>query len=387
MRILVICNAYPSEGNLYRNGFIHRRVKGYQSMGISVSVFYNHQPITHPYTYYFDGVQVRVGNDEALEQFVRDSRFDACLVHFAEPSRVLPLERANVDCPVIIWIHGFEAEAWHRRWFNFVDGPESAAALLAKRDSYYKAQNSFMHRLGAESNLDITMVNVSRWFRDMVVEPDNDLDLAGSPVIPNFVDGDIFRFNAKKPEHRFRILSIRPFASRKYANDVTVGAILELSKRPFFERLTFTLCGDGDLFAETVKPIKNMKNVKLIRKFQTQQAISKLHQEHGVFLAPTRFDSQGVSMCEAMSSGMVPVSTEIAAIPEFVEQRASGLLASPESSLEIADLIEELYFDPELFLKLSESASTSIQRKCGWNATIGEEIALIKNLVRHHEAG
>ena len=92
-------------------------------------------------------------------------------------------------------------------------------------------------------------------------------------------------------------------------------------------------------------------------------------------------------MCEAASSGLVPVTSNIAAIPEFIEDHETGLLARPEDAVHIADLIEELYFDPELFRRISEAASSSMLDKCGREATIGEEIALIrKRLGRSVEA-
>lgn len=37
--ILVLTNNYPSEDNLYANGFVHTRVLGYLKKGIEVEVF------------------------------------------------------------------------------------------------------------------------------------------------------------------------------------------------------------------------------------------------------------------------------------------------------------------------------------------------------------
>ncbi len=37
-RLLVVVNQYPSRESLYRNAFVHRRVKAYQQRGIGVDV-------------------------------------------------------------------------------------------------------------------------------------------------------------------------------------------------------------------------------------------------------------------------------------------------------------------------------------------------------------
>lgn len=377
-KLLVICNAYPSEQALYRNGFIHRRVKAYKEAGLDVEVFYNHEPVQQAYAYEFDGVRVTVGNEGALELHVASNDFDGYLIHFAEPQRIRPLQKLNVKKPVIVWVHGFEAEAWYRRWFNFINTSEDIKAALEKKDTYYLKQNAFFHDLMTQEELNVSFVNVSKWFQKYVVEPDNGAEFRNSTVIPNLVDEEVFPYREKEDEKRFNILSIRPFASLKYANDQTVGAILELSKRPYFKALSFTICGSGPMFDQTVEPLRQFDNVKLENRFFTQEEIRDLHAEHGIFLSPTRFDSQGVSMCEASSSGLVTISSEVAAVPEFIEHRVSGLLAQPESINDLADLIEELYFDAELFQRLSKQGSLAMLEKCGRKATIGAEVDYIR---------
>lgn len=377
-KLLVICNAYPSEQALYRNGFIHRRVKAYKEAGLDVEVFYNHEPVQQAYAYEFDGVRVTVGNEGALELHVASNDFDGYLIHFAEPQRIRPLQKLNVKKPVIVWVHGFEAEAWYRRWFNFINTSENIKAALEKKDTYYLKQNAFFHDLMTQEKLNVSFVNVSKWFQKYVVEPDNGAEFRNSTVIPNLVDEEVFPYREKEDKKRFNILSIRPFASLKYANDQTVGAILELSKRPYFKALSFTICGSGPMFDQTVEPLRQFDNVKLENRFFTQEEIRDLHAEHGIFLSPTRFDSQGVSMCEASSSGLVTISSEVAAVPEFIEHRVSGLLAQPESINDLADLIEELYFDAELFQRLSKQGSLAMLEKCGRKATIGAEVDYIR---------
>lgn len=377
-KLLVICNAYPSEQALYRNGFIHRRVKAYQEAGLEVEVFYNHEPVRQAYEYEFDGVRVAVGNEGALELHVASNDFDGYLIHFAEPQRIRPLQKLKVKKPVIVWVHGFEAEAWYRRWFNFINTSEDIKAALEKKDTYYLKQNAFFHDLMTQEELNVSFVNVSKWFQKYVVEPDNGAEFRNSTVIPNLVDEEVFPYREKEDNKRFKILSIRPFASLKYANDQTVGAILELSKRPYFKALSFTICGSGPMFDQTVEPLRQFDNVKLENRFFTQEEIRDLHAEHGIFLSPTRFDSQGVSMCEASSSGLVTISSEVAAVPEFIEHRVSGLLAQPESINDLADLIEELYFDAELFQRLSKQGSLAMLEKCGRKATIGAEVDYIR---------
>ena len=76
---------------------------------------------------------------------------------------------------------------------------------------------------------------------------------------------------------------------------------------------------------------------------------------------PTRMDSQGVSRDEAMSSGLVPITNAVAAIPEFVDS-SCGFMAPPEDAQTMADAIEKLYDDEELFLKMSKAAAANVRK-------------------------
>ena len=139
-------------------------------------------------------------------------------------------------------------------------------------------------------------------------------------------------------------------SNRTYANDLTVKAILELSNKSFFKELEFLIIGDGELFEETLKPLRAFQNVTIHKKFLRQEEIAKLHKEYGIFLNPTRMDSQGVSRDEAGSSGLVPVTNRVAAIPEFVDEDC-GILVEAEDYVGLANAIEFLYKNPKEFLK------------------------------------
>lgn len=377
VRALVICNGYPSKRALYKNGFIHSRVVQYRNAGLAVDVYYHHEPVISGYRYQYEGVDVYVGRSADLKRHIAELSYDVFLVHFASPERVLPLIEMSPQTPIICWIHGFEAEAWHRRWFNFIDSSKSIQEALDKKIEFYDSQTRFMKWFIENRSLKTTFVNVSHWFQNFVVEPDLRVSFDNSVVIPNPIDDRLFLARKKNPEFRKRILSIRPFASEKYANDLSVECILELSKRPFFKELKFEIVGQGRLFKETLAPLDGFPNVEITEGFLKPTEIVAAHARNGVFLCPTRFDSQGVSMCEAMSSGLVPVATNIAAIPEFAVNDSSALLVPPESPLALADAIEELYFDAELYSSLSTKAASSIREICGATAVSEAELDLI----------
>lgn len=376
-KYLVLTNHYPSEDDLYKNGFVHRRVKSYEKQNLNIEVFVLRNQYENMHSYTFENIKVNRGNGIHFENFLRENKYEKILIHFVSKPMIEAIKNAAPKTPIIIWIHGFEAEAWHRRWFIFLESREKLENIVRSANRHYKAQIEFMRYLYTTKDLNLSFVHVSRWFKEYVAECDTRVRTQNAHIIPNLIDNDLFTYREKDADKRLKILSIRPFASRKYANDLSVAAVIELSKRPYFNKLEFAFYGDGPLFDETVAPIKEFKNVKIEKGFLKQTEIPEIHKQYGIFLCPTRWDSQGVSMCEAMASGLVPVTTNISAIPEFVEHRKSGLLAEPDNPVDLADKIESLYFNEDLFNRLSKQASESIINKCGKDVVIRKEMELI----------
>ena len=227
-------------------------------------------------------------------------------------------------------------------------------------------------------NYNIHFIFVSQYFANEIFE-DNHISLPAEKysIIHNCIDTELFQYHSKNSEQRKKLLSIRPYASNKYANDLTVKCILELSKEPFFRELEFRIMGSGDQFDNITAPLKKYKNVILEKRFLRQDEISDLHKDYGIFLTPTRMDAQGVSRDEAMSSGLVPITNAVTAIPEFVDD-SCGILAPAEDYKAMAEGIKKLYYDKDLFESMSYKAATRVRSQSSKEYTIKKEIALIK---------
>ena len=80
-------------------------------------------------------------------------------------------------------------------------------------------------------------------------------------------------------EDRKKILSIRPYASNVYANDLAVQAIQLLSEEEWFPQLEITFYGNGPLFDETLEPLSGMKNVRLEKtkenRYESSEALNE----------------------------------------------------------------------------------------------------------------
>lgn len=368
---LVITNHYPSYDDLYRNGFLHSRVSAYQSAGCSMDVFRLRadQAVTFDE---FNNVDVITGSQEALHSLIKNSNYKGLLIHFLDPL-IWDVVRHYIDnVKITVWVHGAEIQPLHRREYNYTSGED-----LEKAQSMSDARMKFWRGLLKSIHKNLRLVFVSQYFADEVMEDIGfHLPVDAFTVIHNPIDTELFSFIPKDPAQRKKILSIRPYASRKYANDLSVAAILEISKEPWFSELEITMIGDGSLFDATLEPLRSFSNINLERRFLTQHEIAQLHKEYGLFLSPTRMDAQGVSRDEAMSSGLVPLTNNVAAIPEFTDANCA-ILAPADDYKNLALGISSLYKDPDLFVEMSTNAALRVRSQSSAKLIIQKELDFI----------
>lgn len=372
--VLVLAKQYPAYDDLYKYGFLHSRVRGYRQQGLNADVFRINPGIAKPYDE-FEGIDVATGDAELLDATLRSGRYKHVLVHLLDRQMWEVLKKHLDKVKVTIWIHGAEIQHWKRREYEFT---RMSAEEIKRQKRLSSERMRLWDEIFSNQSSQLHHVFVSKHFMKEIIE-----DVGKGPhegqysIIHNHIDGGIFTYEPKPVAQRCKILSIRPYSSKKYANDLSVAAILELSKRDGFKDLEFHLAGKGDLFDSLTAPLKEFPNVRLHPGFLSHKEIASLHKQYGVFLTPTRMDSQGVSRDEAMASGLVPITSDVAAIPEFVDG-SCGFLAPPEDAIALADAIERLYHDPDLFQRLSQAAAERVRAQSGFEQTIEREIALIQ---------
>ena len=363
--------SYPAVGNLYQYPFVHRRVLAYTAAGHQVAVF---RPGGDGGEYGYEGVTCRTGDAGQIARLATAFRPHVVAVHGLAET-MWPTLSALPSLPMVAWLHGSEIPDFFRQKARAIADPESRARTLAEVEARKCFWMDLLHEQGAQLKLVFPSNSAVRMMRE-----DLDDRLRNYAVIPNPIDTDLFRYQPKIDDARFRILSIRPFDSTTYGNDLSVAAIRHLSMRPEFDRMRFTIVGDGPLFEDTVAGLDAFENVTIRREFLTHGQIADEHSRHGIFLVPTRLDTQGVSRDEAMSSGLVPVTNSIAPVLEFSDDTCAAL-AAPDDALGLADALYSMVRSPELFLERSVAAAKRVRSQSSNGIVIPEELRVLREAV------
>ena len=377
-KIVIFNQSYPNpKSGDVGSAFVHVRAKFYKEQ-FNVEVI---KINASEESYNYEGINVVClrSYGECVE-YLKKNMPSVILTHFCEPwmNRVA----SELNLPIIIWVHGSEAHSWKRilfnvYWGNIIDFIKFIRINLISLSNFKKLINESV------ASDKIHFVFVSDWMK-RITFADTGASTKQYSLVPNPIDTNLFSFKEKHTDLRKKILMIRSFNSSKYANDISMKAILLLSKKTYFNELEFTIYGRGVHWDKLTSKISQFKNVKLVNNLLPQSEIPAIHSQNGIFLCPTRMDAQGVSMCEAMSGGLIPVTSNNTAIPEFVKNNESGFLTN--SAREIAGRIEFLYNNPLQFAKMSKAASEKIKATCSMSVVIEKEIELINNMIEKNKS-
>jgi len=371
IRCLMVVRQYPSYQHLYKYPFVHRRVIGYRQLGVEVDVF-SLDSVGELSAYEFEGITCLTGSLEELDAMISTGSYETVIVHGLSRHFWPALAHHLPTTRIIGWIHGSELHGIHRfaRLGQSPDEQKNADKLHGK-------VLAFWQNLLKPIPKNLELVFVSKFSAKTAVK---DIGFKRSDhqthVIPNPIDTDLFTYLPKPVVQRFKILSIRPFDTTCYANDISVKVILALAEKPFFDQLDIRIIGDGCLFDKTLEPLLALTNVTIEKRFLRQYEIAQLYKKYGIFLVPSRMDTHGVSRDEAMASGLVPVTNAVSAIPEYTDNNCAILAATDDHQV-MADGIEKIILEPDLFSKMSFAAAQKVRSLTSSDIVIPKEIALI----------
>lgn len=366
----MLTRSYPSAEDLYQYPFVHRRVLAYRALGHDVMVF-RFDPVGRKSEHVFEDVTCETGGVAALERALARFGPDVAAIHGLSEALWPAFAAIDPVLSVCAWLHGSEIPGFLRAKAGWVPDPSQRARQFALLEQRIR----FWHEVLGQWPAHLRLAFVSRDSRELMrADLGGLLQDARTAILHNPIDTDLFAMRPKLAHDRFAVLSIRPHDSHSYGNDLAVAAVLALRDKPWFARMRFTFVGDGPLFEATLAPLRPLANVSIRRGFLRQEEIARLHGEHGVFLVPTRLDTQGVSRDEAMASALVPVTNAVYAVPEFVDAHCAGLAPADDAAAlarEIAAMVE----DPALFLARSAAAAERVRAQSGHEVIIPRELA------------
>lgn len=296
MKIAVLVDIYPSEDSPYPMAYVHSRNIVYQDYGHIVKVF----SFAATKEYMFEGVQVFPFNFESLQES------DIILAHAPTKQHYNQAFKYLENKKIILFFHGHEVlyfygdypkpypwvdVYWHKKLYRkTVDYIKMIQTRVSLRDIAKKNQLGFIF--------------VSNWMKKQFIKniKINPADIGQVEIIHNASNPIFFqkKYEFDERDYKADYITIRPLDKSKYAIDLVVDFALNNPDKKFH------IYGKGDYFNYNIKP----KNIQVIDQFIRQEKIPEILNKYKCAIMPTRYDAQGVMVCEMTTYGIPIITTD-----------------------------------------------------------------------------
>lgn len=165
-----------------------------------------------------------------------------------------------------------------------------------------------------------------------------------------------------------QLLSVSRLTEMK-GTEFAIRAVAQL--KPKLPSLRYTVAGDGPErdFLERLAARLGVGDVVTFVGPQSQDRVRRLLGEAHIFLCPSVKDSHGrkegipVALMETMAAGVPAVATFHSGIPELITDGVSGLLVKERDVTEMANAIEKLNNNPELYTAIAQEGRSKVERE------------------------
>lgn len=322
MKILVLVQDYPSSRSEYALSYVHTRCLGYKKKGHHVDVL----NFSAKSGYSYEGISV------IREEDADWRAYDKIVSHAPNLKNHVRYLNKATKAKIAFFFHGHEVlrrseypapYEWKRRGVleDFVVKAYDIFKLtVLKRWLKKKASTN-----------DVGLVFVSNWMRErfevnMGVSVEKHWT---STVIPNAAHESFIK-NSYRPVDKLaaNFVTIRPLDESKYCVDLVVKLAKQNPER------SFHIFGRGAFFSHNPLP----SNVVWFDRFIAQNQIPELLNNYACALMPTRFDAQGVMMCEMAVYGIPLATTDFSVCKEMLDEFENCMCADFEGDSVMAKI-------------------------------------------------
>lgn len=180
-------------------------------------------------------------------------------------------------------------------------------------------------------------------------------------IIPNGVDGKIFYSPSTNDNLRWqKILYVGRLAKQKDVETLILAVKIISADN---KKLKLTIAGDGLKRAELEKlTLKlGLENKISFIGWLPKLEITKIYQEHGIFVLPSLDEGMSNALLEAMSSKMAVIVSDILGNKQLVKDEKNGLIFKTKNSKDLANKLKILVENPKFSQKLAKEAFKTSQ--------------------------
>lgn len=375
--VLIITPMFPSLNKPYSATFVYSKVKEYIKNGINPDVAVVSNADKNLYQYNYDGIKVNKMSFDDLRNVIQKGKYKKILIHFFDRQICNSLLACDLDDKeIFIYCHGADVDLWNP---DIHSGYFLGDRLFSQKENELKEDRLDALKIFAKKP-NVKWIFNTKWNLDNARKATG-IKFENHEIIPCIISEEDFKYVKRTKSQKNNILILKKMDDvRQYAVDLAARIIMRLSKESFFENLNITVAGSGDYQKELAHPLEKFENVKIIDRFFDHDKINEVFLENGILLAPSRYDTQGVTVGEAAMSGMVVVASKGTGVSDMLPEKL-GTFFDNNKLEEAVKIISDIVNEKKNIEKLSEDFHNAISKTAS-KEKIKEEISLIKAPVK-----
>ena len=232
--------------------------------------------------------------------------------------------------------------------------------------------------------------------RDVLDRAESDFGKAGAAKVVHLGVQDQTRGRrARLFGSRVRVLFVGRLERRK-----GVDLLLDAAAKLIGERLDieFDLVGSSSIHTELAdqsyeqwfrRTFAGQADILSRVSFAGQVNEDELHGHYAeatIFCLPSRYESLGLVLMEAMSYGLPVIAADVGGMREVVTHRSDGLLFEPGNATSLADAIRLLTNRPQMRDAMSEAARKSFESRFATTVTVPQALSFYTSIARSFTA-
>jgi glycosyltransferase involved in cell wall biosynthesis len=144
--------------------------------------------------------------------------------------------------------------------------------------------------------------------------------------------------------------------------------------------IKLTLVGEGNRLEDYKLKVRKLGLIPkvVMPGWQSIKEIQKLAAQAQIAVLPSRIESFGISVAEALGTGVPVIATNAGALPEIVEDGVTGTLVAPGNKEALAEAICLVLKNTEKFRVMAERGRETARKNFSWDVTAQQLIGLYR---------
>ncbi len=209
-------------------------------------------------------------------------------------------------------------------------------------------------------------------------------------VVPNGVDLSLF---ATEPPREKVISLARTLGKRdddiyivtvsrlSYKNGVD-DVIRSLQYLPQHIKVLIAGVGEDDHMLKRMADTLGVRDRVVFLGLVDQTDIPTLLRISDIFVRPSRSEGFGISFIEAMAAGLPVVATPVGGIPDFIDDRETGMFVCPDNPKSIAEAISELIERDDLRNHIAMHGRQRVHMRYSWDTIVPQMNEHVFSMIR-----